>query len=109
MYNELFNRADAFAFVNIDQSWGLAVFEAMSGGIPTIVSNSVGATELLHDNVDSIIVDPLNVEQICNVIERLMTDRAYYERLSDSAYAVTKDYTWDHMYSSKLVDIMKQL
>lgn len=40
-YDKLFNVANAFAFINIEQSWGLAVFEAMSAGLPTIVSNSV--------------------------------------------------------------------
>ena len=39
-YLKLFDKADIFTFGNIDQSWGLAVFEAMSCGLPTIVSNS---------------------------------------------------------------------
>ena len=41
------------SFVDIDQSWGLAVFEAASIGIPIVLSKSVGATELLSQ-VDGI-------------------------------------------------------
>lgn len=108
-YADLFNGADAFSFINIDQSWGLAVFEAMSCGLPTIVSNSVGAIELLHDNKDSIIVDPLNVDEISKILERLMTDSDYYNKISNNAYYAVKNYTWDAMYSSKLVDIFKEL
>ncbi|MDE5837813.1 MAG: glycosyltransferase, partial [Paramuribaculum sp.] len=43
-FRELHLNSDIFLFINIDQSWGLAVFEAMSCGIPVIVSESVGAT-----------------------------------------------------------------
>ena len=108
-YTDLFNDSDAFAFINIDQSWGLAVFEAMSCGLPVIVSNSVGATELLRDGIDSIIVNPLDVETIEQAIKRLMIDKYFYNELSNNAFRVVKEYTWDEMYSSKLVDIFKQL
>ena len=104
-YNELYNEANAFAFVNIDQSWGLAVFEAMSCGLPTIVSESVGAVELLHDNQDSIIVNPLAVDEICNILKRLMYDKEYYKKISTNAIEAAKDYSWDQLYSSKLLNI----
>ena len=71
-YNELHNQADMFAFINIDQSWGLAVFEAMSCGLPVIVSESVGAIELLHNEEDAVIVDPENVTEVSDVVVKLM-------------------------------------
>lgn len=108
-YVQLMNQADAFAFVNVDQSWGLAVFEAMSCGLPVIVSNSVGATELLHNEKDAIIVDPVDVKAIKQVLERLMVDGDYYNEISDTAFKVVKEYTWDTMYCSKLVDIFTHL
>lgn len=109
IYSELFNKADIFAFINIEQSWGLAVFEAMSAGIPTIVSNSVGATELLHNDEDAIILNPKSVDEICRVIKRLMTDEKYYNRISDEAARVVKEFSWDKLYSSKMLDIFKKL
>lgn len=109
IYSELFNKADIFAFINIEQSWGLAVFEAMSTGIPTIVSNSVGATELLHNDEDAIILNPKSVDEICRAIKRLMTDEKYYNRISDEAARVVKEFSWDKLYSSKMLDIFKKL
>lgn len=108
-YIDLFNKANAFAFINIDQSWGLAVFEAMSCGLPTIVSNSVGAVELLNNGKDSIIVNPTDVNEICTVIERLMIDSNYYNEISNSAARAVKEYTWDALYSSKMFEIFKTL
>lgn len=107
-YNDLFNEANIFAFININQSWGLAVFEAMSCGLPVIVSNSVGAIELLHNGSDSIIVDPLDVDIICSAIKKLSSDGKYYNALAAKGAEETKEYTWDNLYSSRMVQIFEQ-
>lgn len=108
-YNELYNQADLFVFINVNQSWGLAVFEAMSCGLPTIVSNSVGAIELLNDREDSIIVDPMDVNQISNVVQSLLSDEEMYEYISNNAYIAVKEYTWDNLYSSKMLRLFEFL
>lgn len=108
-YNTLYNQADIFAFINIDQSWGLTVFEAMSAGIPTLVSNSVGAIELLHNGEDAIIVEPKDVREIANQMIALMEDGEYYNRISEKAYNAVKDYTWEKLYSSKIVKLFDEL
>ena len=108
-YNTLYNQADIFAFINIDQSWGLTVFEAMSAGIPTLVSNSVGAIELLHNGEDAIIVEPKDVREIADQMIALMEDGEYYNRISEKAYNAVKDYTWEKLYSSKMVKLFDEL
>ena len=108
-YNSLYNGSDVFAFINIDQSWGLTVFEAMSAGIPTIVSNSVGAIELLHDDEDAIIVEPKDVKEIAGKIEQLVNDEKYYTRISEKAYEAVKHYSWDELYSSKMVNLFERI
>ncbi len=106
-YNELYNKADIFAFINIDQSWGLAVFEAMSCGLPVIVSNSVGAVELLHDEIDSIIVDPKNIDEISRNIYKLLKDEHYYNKISKNAIDAVSEFTWDELYCSKMLELFK--
>ena len=108
-YNTLYNQADIFAFINIDQSWGLTVFEAMSAGIPTLVSNSVGAIELLHNGEDAIIVEPKDVREIADQMIALMEDGEYYNHISEKAYNAVKDYTWEKLYSSKMVKLFDEL
>lgn len=105
-FRQLHQNADLFMFINIDQSWGLAVFEAMSCGLPVLVSNSVGAVEILHDDVDSIHVNPTDVDAIVKKIEELYRDNGYYERISKTASQFHKEWTWDKAYCSKMLGLM---
>lgn len=96
------NDSDVFLFVNKDQSWGLAVFEAMNMGIPVIVSESVGATELLENNKNAIIVNPDDYKTIADKIRSLMIDEEFRTQIIANAFQYTSDMTWDIMYSSKM-------
>ena len=107
-FKSLHKDADVFIFININQSWGLAVFEAMSCGLPVIVSKSVGATEILSNGVDSVFVDPINIEQIVDSIKRLSSDMNYYESISNEARVFHENWSWDKAYCSKMLDLMTQ-
>lgn len=108
-YNMLFNKANLFLFLNVNQSWGLAVFEAMSCGLPTLVSNSVGAIELLNNGKDAVIVNPFDVKGICKQIKMIMGNSDLYEQLSENALEQTQKFTWDNLYSSKMRRLFYQL
>ena len=73
-----------------------------------IVSDSVGAVELLHDGEDSIIVDPLDSTVITQKIIDLYDD-AIYEKISRTAHFNASQYTWDKLYSSKMVEAFYQV
>jgi glycosyltransferase involved in cell wall biosynthesis len=107
--HRLYNRAHFFLFLNVDQSWGLAVFEAMSRGLPAVVSASVGATELLHEGVDALVVDPMDADAIARQIARVWGDPALWAQLSASGREAVKAMTWDSMYSSKVEALFKSL
>lgn len=109
VFRRLHEQADIFLFVNIDQSWGLSVFEAMSCGLPVIVSSSVGATEILHDGVDSLFVNPRSPREIADRVEMLVRDSKLYHRISDVASVFHHDYTWDKSYSAPMLKILRRL
>lgn len=107
-FKTLHQNADVFLFVNVDQSWGLAVFEAMSCGLPVLVSKSVGAVEILDNNKNAIFVDPMDAGFIANKIEELMNNRDYYKRISEAASVFHEDWTWDKAYCSKMIELMQE-
>lgn len=73
-----------------------------------IVSESVGATEILHDGVDSLFVNPKSPEAIAGRIENLMDDRSLYTRISDTASRFHQQYTWDKAYSAPMLKLLKK-
>jgi glycosyltransferase involved in cell wall biosynthesis len=56
--DELYRRANAFAFVNDGLTWGIAVFEALAAGLPLVLSATAGASDLLTDGRHAWIVPP---------------------------------------------------
>jgi glycosyltransferase involved in cell wall biosynthesis len=106
VFEELHKKSDIFLFINIDQSWGLAVFEAMSCGLPVIVSESVGATEILENGENALFVKPLDVKKIVKKIVSLTENHNFYNMISDKSREIVAEYTWDRAYSSKMIDII---
>lgn len=105
-YSVLHKDSDIFLFTNIDQSWGLAIFEAMSCGMPVIVSNNVGATEILTDNENSIFINPHDEEQIADKILVLIKKQQFYESISSNSVLFAHDMTWEKSYCSKMLNLL---
>lgn len=108
-FQELHKNADVFVFMNVDQSWGLCIFEAMSCGIPVWVSKSVGATEILHDRVDAIFCDPKDAHEIASSIISCVGDKELYRSLSRNAIGFVSEYSWDKSYSQNLFNLIDRL
>ena len=105
-YQKLHEESDVFCFVNVDQSWGLAVFEAMSAGLPVVVSKSVGATEILHDGEDALFVDPMNADMIASRIEGLMEDHARYANIQGNGLRLVQSYSWRDAYCKPMLQLL---
>lgn len=108
-YQELHRVSDVFCFINVDQSWGLAVFEAMSAGLPVVVSKSVGATEILHNTYDSIMVDPMSAEEIAEQIIGLMNDREKYANMQLEGLRLVEKYSWEKAYCEPMIGLIRGL
>lgn len=105
-FKKLHAESDIFIFINVDQSWGLAVFEAMSCGLPVVVSKSVGATEILSNNENALFVDPMNADEITESILNLMVNEEKYMQMTEVSKNFHTHYTWDRSYSSRMLDLM---
>lgn len=108
-FKHLHEDSDIFLFINVDQSWGLAVFEAMSCGLPVIVSESVGATEILTDGENALFVNPTDVKEITRNIIILVQSHETYINLYSAGQKFHKNYTWDKAYSSPMYQILSQV
>jgi glycosyltransferase involved in cell wall biosynthesis len=69
--SDFYQRCDAFVLSSVDDGFGMALFEAMANGVPCIVTRNCGASELLTDGEDGIIIDARSDEQIAKALLRL--------------------------------------
>ncbi|MGB8013698.1 MAG: glycosyltransferase family 4 protein [Terriglobales bacterium] len=95
-------RSHLFVFVNVDQSWGLAAFEALNMSLPVVLSESVGAVELLRDNPSVRVVDPKSAVAVAAAIADIASSQRRYEQLMATAFESVQAYTWDKLYSSAM-------
>jgi glycosyltransferase involved in cell wall biosynthesis len=99
---EEYSKADAFVFPHSPQTWGLAVFEAMACGVPTVATTGCGASEVLTDGADSLVVPPGDPDAVARALARLMDDPALCAKLSSEGRRfVEANIRWD-LYAERM-------
>lgn len=77
-----YNEHDMFVFSNHLESWGLSVFEAMASGLPVIVSQTSGASEVLTDGKNALLVSPKSPAALAAGVKQIYSSPDLYAKLS---------------------------
>jgi len=102
-----YQRSDIFLFPNHWQSWGLAVFEAMACGVPAVVSKTAGASEVLTDGENALLVEPFKPEDLAAAVVKLIDNPGFYIKISRQGREfVEKNISWPLM-AQKVLEIFK--
>lgn len=72
---ELLATADAFVFPSFREGLSVALMEAMAAGLPCIVSNIRGNSDLITPDKGGYLLDPIDVDGFANQIKKLVTDQ----------------------------------
>ena len=87
--------SDVFLLPTLYEPFGLVVLEAMATGIPAIVSASAGVAELLHDGVDSLLLeDPTNAGEIAQCLRLLIDAPDVAQRLTVNGRRTAERWDW---------------
>lgn len=84
--------ADIFALPTINEGCCNAVIEAMACGLPIASSNMEFNWDVLNEK-NSIMFDPMNIDDIAVAINRLYEDKPLREKLSEGAIATAQELT----------------
>ena len=86
---------DIYLYPHHLQSDGLSPFEALSCGMPIIVSRSAGAHEVVRDRETGMVVNPKDPEGIARRVRELLENPALYQKLSSEGAAfVRSNFSW---------------
>ena len=89
----LYSLCTLFVFPSFHEGFGLPVLEAMSCGAAVIGSNATSIPEVIGRN--DALFDPHSDQSIAEVIERALTDTAFWEALKRHALLWSKRFSWD--------------
>jgi glycosyltransferase involved in cell wall biosynthesis len=104
---EVYAASDVFLFP-AQITWGLAVVEAMASAKPVIVSNRCGASEIIENNVNGIVVEHGNYEEMAKQVQKLLSDPDFCKRVGENASEyVEQNLSW-RKFASKIEEIFEK-
>ena len=106
---ELYKKADVFVFPTLFEGMPTVVLEAMSYGLPIIVSD-VGATAELVDSTNGYLINKNSVSELKKaIIDFYNSEMLYKEKLSEASLKKIKDkYEWN-MVAKSYIELFKKI
>jgi phosphatidylinositol alpha 1,6-mannosyltransferase len=86
--------ADVFLFPSETETFGNVTLEAMSSGLPVVVANATGSSDLVEAGITGFLVEPRNAQDFLENTTRLVTDSEMRREMGNAARAVAERYEW---------------
>ena len=92
----IYDAFDVFVLPSIAESFGIAYLEAWMCQKP-VIGARIGSTQcVIQENVDGLLVDPMNSNELADKIIHLLRDQNLQSTMGKAGYAKTmKYYTWE--------------
>lgn len=92
---QFYAAADAYVGPSLEDAYGLPILEAMACGLPVIASSNAGASEIIQDGTNGIILrDPQDVQELSTAIRSLVENRELCISLGEQARLTAQQHTW---------------
>jgi glycosyltransferase involved in cell wall biosynthesis len=85
----------------------MALFEAMANGVPSIATRNCGASELLTDGVDGMVIDAGSVEQLVSALLSLYQDEDRRQAIAIAGQATVQRISSTSLYEDALCTLLQ--
>lgn len=102
----IYNNAFAFLYTSLRESFGIPLLEGMACGTPVITSNTSSMPEI--GGADAILINPENSDEIADMMLRLETDEAFYQRQKEIGLERAKLFSW-HKTAEQLLELYQSI
>ena len=92
---QFYAAADAYVGPSLEDAYGLPILEAMACGLPVIASSKAGASEIIQDGTNGVILrDPQDVQELSAKIRSLVENREQCISLGEQAGFTAQQHSW---------------
>ncbi len=102
-----YSACDAFVFPNENQTWALAVTEAMANRKPVIVSTGCGIAQVLTDGENALLVPPRRPDLLALQIRRLIDDKGLADAIARAGYELVSETLSWRWYAENMVRVFE--
>jgi glycosyltransferase involved in cell wall biosynthesis len=88
-----YRRCDVFCLASVDDGFGLAMLEALANGVPAVVTENVGAAELLPGTGAGVVVPIRSADALAEKILSLYLDTELRAQMRESALRLSERLT----------------
>ncbi len=104
---KLLQSCTAFVFPSIEEGFARVISEAMAAGLPIIATHNSGATTVVENGREGIIVPARSEQAVYEAMKRVIEQPDWCDSMGRAAAEkATKDGSWER-YGERLVDIYK--
>ena len=104
---KLYQSSDLFVLPTRADCYSLVAMEAMSCGLPVIISDLGGIGEIVKDGETGILLEPGDYEGLASALDTLVEDTAQRQRLGSAALAHAQTHFNCRVNLGRILDMMK--
>ena len=103
----LYQSSDLFVLPTRADCYSLVAMEAMSCGLPVVISRLGGIPEIVEDGETGHLLDPDDYESLAEALDRLVSDMAYRQALGAAALKRAKSHFDCRLNLGRILAAMK--
>ena len=106
--SELYGKAHICVFPSLDDGFGMVATEAMTAGLPVIVSENVGMADAIENGRDGFVVPIRNSDAIAEKIKYFYDNPKKIKEMSETAKEKSK-YFAPEEYTKRIINVYKKI
>lgn len=107
--NTLYSWADVAVFPSLYEPFGIVALEGMAAGVPVVVSDVGGLSEIINHNFDGLKAYPGNPRSLADMILHVLQNPQVAGQLRENAYQKLKRYFNWHDIAADTLDTYKKV